>query len=96
MELETIGNLGIMAADMSFKVAKLMRVGSVKACKGVYTVMSGDGRLLGQWFLSGVSNAHLRPCLEQLKGRFRSYNQSVGLFYTDNTDAEKAMLAQVC
>lgn len=86
MQLEGPGPTKSLAWDAEYKICKLARVscGRDRAFRAIYTLMSGDGAVVGQWFSMSDSSKDLKPNLEGVKRRFDSHGFELMLVYTDN------------
>lgn len=50
------------------------------------TLLSGDGAVVGQWFVQGGSTDELKVPLEGLKKRFDQHNFDLLVLYTDQCE----------
>ena len=73
-----------MRVDASYKICKLIKVRlSTKAAACCYTVMSGDGLVLGSYLLPEESKECLQRPIDAPRERFRLHGFDVLLVYTD-------------
>jgi hypothetical protein len=95
MSTQGPGREGVACADASFKTMKLMRMKGKLVRVACFTVMSGDGRVLGQWFVRNeklTSGSELDRAFTGLQHRCATHGYKIRLWYTDNYKAEEAFL----
>lgn len=85
MQLNCPGPTKTMCGDATFKVASLIRVaaaGHPYTC--MYTLVAGDGVVLGYYLLCNESRDEMMPVLKKMAGRFRSLGVTELTIYTDD------------
>lgn len=95
----TLGACQTLAVDATYKVAKIVRssgsADDTPAFGNLYTLFSGDGLVLGQWFCQTESFAELRPALLDVARRLQAANQCVLQLHTDRCCAETNLWTEI-
>lgn len=74
----------VLSGDHSRKTAKFIRLQGVRLFKAVYTLMNEYGQIVGIWFCMTEGLEELRPMLQNVADRFKSYGYTLPLlYYTD-------------
>ena len=98
MSTQGPGREGIFCGDGSYKTIKPMRLKGISCAKTCYTVMSGDGRVLGQWFLRSedtISGSDWDTTMQGLCRRFEVHGFKPRLYYTDNYRKEYNFMTRI-
>jgi hypothetical protein len=76
------GSSGVIRVDASYKICKIIKVRlSTRAAACCYTMMSGDGVVLGSWLLEEEGKECLGKCVDGIKRRFKLHGYTVAVVY---------------
>ena len=86
----------ILKSDHTFAFATKLRSGSTQAFTALWTVMTGDGKVMAQYFTNTKSLTELRPFLEEIASRYRRLGtEPPSAWYTDICCRERASVQGV-